>query len=146
MQGVRQLLLIGLVAFAGELEGQLSAATALKLPATLIDQLERHIQSFPNNLGSTAATRYGDLDKGGTGLWNLCTRLKRKDGDNKQQGSLVLTMTRLYAFMLLYCAQNSGKGTFANGLRLMRVALKVAKSCLGTMRPRAQEMSKIPDN
>lgn len=43
-------------------------------------------------------------------------------------------MARLFAFMMLDAAQSSGKGSFSNGVRVMQVALKTAKTCLGTMR------------
>jgi hypothetical protein len=120
-----------LLAFATEVEALLSEPTGPRISASLVDKLENHIQTFPANVGSAASAKYEDLDRSGTTLWNLCTRLKRSDEPNNQQKPLVLAMTRLYAFLMLDSGQNSGKGNFTNGVRVMKVALKTAKNCLG---------------
>jgi hypothetical protein len=120
-------------AFAEELETYLSAVQGPRLTTAIVDKLENHIQNFPDNLGSAATARYEELDKSGATLWNLCTRLKRNTDLETQQTSVVFAMTRLFAFMMLDAAQSSGKGSFSNGVRIMQVALKTAKTCLGTM-------------
>ena len=121
------------LAFAKELETHLSAIEGPRLSTVIVDKLESHIRNFPDKLGSTATARYGDLDKNGTALWNLCTRLKRNNHPQTQQISVVLVMTRLFAFMMLDAAQSSGNGSFANCVRVMKVALKTARNCLGRM-------------
>jgi hypothetical protein len=103
----------------------------LKISPILVDKLENHIQNYPPNLGSAAASKFGELDKSGTELWNLSARLKRNDDLSNAQTLTVLAMARLYALLMLDCAHNSGNGAFANVARLMKVALKTAKSCLG---------------
>lgn len=40
-------------------------------------------------------------------------------------------MARVFAFLLLDAAHNKTHGTLENVVRLMRVALKAAKSCIG---------------
>lgn len=110
-----------------------SASTGLKVSTGLVDKLENHIQGFPHNLGSAAAIKYGELDKTGTSLWNLSTRLKRNDDLNNQQTLTVLAMTRLYALLMLDCAHISGRGGSTNVARVMKVALKTAKHCLGAI-------------
>lgn len=125
-------LLIVLLAFAKELEDLFSTSTGLKISPNLIDKLENNIQSFPPNLGSTAAATYGNLDRSGTALWNLAARLKRDDELSNTQTLTVLAMARLYAFLMLDCAHSSGNGAFTNIARVMKVALKTARNCLGT--------------
>jgi hypothetical protein len=120
-----------LLAFAKELEDLFSTSTGLKISPSLVDKLEHHIQNFPLNLGSAAATKYGELDRSGTALWNLSTRLKRNDDLNNTQILTVLAMARLYALLMLDCAHSSGNGAFTNVARVMKVALKTAKNCLG---------------
>jgi len=103
----------------------------LKISPSLVDKLENHIQNYPPNLGSAGASKFGELDKSGTELWNLSARLKRNDDLSNAQTLTVLAMARLYALLMLDCAHSSGNGAFANVARLMKVALKTAKSCLG---------------
>jgi hypothetical protein len=117
------------------LEDLFSTSTGLKILPNLVDKLENNIQSFPLNLGSAAATKYGDLDRGGTALWNLSARLKRGDGRSNTQTLTVLAMARLYAFLMLDCAHRSGNGAYTNVPRVMKVALKTAKNCLGRKSP-----------
>ena len=81
-------------------------------------------------MASAAALKCGELDTTGTGLWNTCTRLRRREESNKQI-SVIIMMARVYAFLILDCAQSSGNGTLNNILRVEKVALKTAKSCLG---------------
>jgi hypothetical protein len=126
-------MLTDLPAFAQELEDLFSTSTGLKISPGLVNKLENHIQSFPRNLGSVASIKYGELDKTGTALWNLSARLKRDDDLNNRQTSTVLAMARLYALLVLDCAQSSGKGGPTNVSRVMKVALKTAKHCLGTI-------------
>jgi hypothetical protein len=106
-----------------------------KASENLIDSLEKQIHSFPNNVTSAAALKYGELDVVGTELWNICTRLKRREEYNKQQAPVVIVMTRVYAFLMLDCAQSSGNGTLSNILRVKKIALKTAKNCLGMPYP-----------
>jgi hypothetical protein len=127
-------LLIVLLAFAKELEDLFSTSARLKILPNLVDKLENNIQSFPLNLGSAAASKYGELDRSGTALWNLSTRLKRDDDLSNAQTLTVVAMARLYALLMIDCAHIIGKGAFTNVARVMKVALKTAKNCLGTNR------------
>jgi len=120
------------LAFAKELEGIFSTPIGLKISPALVDKLENQIQSFPRNLGSAAAIKYGEFDKTGTALWNMSSRLRRNDDLNNQQTQIVLAMARLYALLMLDCAQRSGGGS-TNVARVMKVALKTAKQCLGAI-------------
>jgi hypothetical protein len=120
-----------LLAFAKELEDLFSTSTGLKISPNLVDKLENNIQSFPPNLSTATATKYGDLDRSGTALWNLVARLKRDDDLSNTQTLTVLAMARLYALLMLDYAHRRGNGAYTNVPRVMKVALKTAKSCLG---------------
>lgn len=80
-----------------------------------------------------------ELDKVGTELWNLSTRLRRDDaeheGRNKEDAtrkSRILCLLRAFAFLLLDSVDGQGtKGRQRKGcIRLMRVALKAARVCI----------------
>jgi hypothetical protein len=122
-----------LLAFSKELEDLLSASTGLEFSPGFVDKLENLIQKFPHNLGTVATTKHGELDKTGTALWNLSARLKRSNDLNNQQTSTILAMVRLYALLMLDCAHSRGKGGTTNIARMMKVALKTAKHCLGAI-------------
>jgi hypothetical protein len=126
-------MLTDLLAFAKELEDIFSTPIGLKISPALVNKLENQIQGFPRNLGSAAAIMYGEFDKTGTALWNMSSRLRRNDDLNNQQTQIVLAMARLYALLMLDCAQRSGKGGSTNVARVMKVALKTAKQCLGAI-------------
>lgn len=119
-------------AFADEILTLLSTSNGPRIDANLTEHLERQLQTFPTNLGNLAVQKYGLLDSKGTELWNLSTRLRRNDGFHSQKNnSIVVLMMRVYAFLMLDGAQNSGKGTFANAVRVMKLSLKAAKNCIG---------------
>jgi hypothetical protein len=124
-------------AFSKELEVQLPAACS-KPQGSLFTDIQRHIFSFPSSssLGPTAASKFEEIDSNGTSLWNLCTRLRRNFENDENGGSTptIIITTRVFAFFLLDCALESGKGTNANVIRLMKIGNKAAKGCIGTKR------------
>lgn len=80
-----------------------------------------------------------ELDKLGTELWNLTTRLRReeprhngKSQENEGQDSSLVCVLRAYAFFVLESASSqSVKGRERKPcIRLMKVALKAAKICI----------------
>ncbi|KAG9248179.1 meiosis protein SPO22/ZIP4 like-domain-containing protein [Calycina marina] len=96
--------------------------------------LQRHISFFPaaKSLGEIGASKCEELDGNGTALWNLCTRLKRNyDTGTPQDVPIILLLARVFAFMVLYCALEVGKGTTGNVVRVMRIGIKAAKNCMG---------------
>lgn len=79
-----------------------------------------------------------ELDKLGTELWNLSTRLRRDDPsqngktkEDKARSSSIVCILRAYAFLLLDSAGSQMvKGRERKScIRLMKVALKAAKVC-----------------
>lgn len=121
-----------MVAFAADLETQLPAAASSRTLGTLLDETEKQISTFPSALGSAAASKCEEIDSAGTTLWNLCTRLRRDyDLETPKDGPFILVTARVFAFLLLHYAQENGKATTGNVLRLMKIGIKAAKACLG---------------
>lgn len=120
-------------AFASDLEAQLPTAAASKTATTLLHETEKNLATFPESLNATAASKCEDFDRYGTTIWNLCTRLRREyDTDKSEDIPLILLLARVYAFLLLDCAHQSGNAAPGNLQRLMRIGLKAAKSGLGS--------------
>ncbi len=128
-------------AFAADLEAQLPAAAASKTSTSITQELEKLIDSFP--LSVTTSSRCEELDRSGTAIWNLCTRLRRNyDTNNPQEVPIVLLLARVYAFLMVDCAHVSGKITRGNLARMIKTGLKAGKSCLGEY-SRAYRPSKL---
>ncbi|TVY81885.1 Sporulation-specific protein [Lachnellula suecica] len=118
-----------ILAFAAELEAQLPTAASSRTPGTLLEETEKHVSTFPGNIGAAAASKCEEIDSAGTTLWNLCTRLRR-DHEAPQDSPVILVAVRVFAFLLLNSAHEAGKGTTENLLRLMKTGIKAAKSSL----------------
>lgn len=127
-------------------------------------ELENVIATFPTNLSASARDKAQELDEKATGIWNVATRLKRSlPGENDDEGGDggsktwdkrnelrdVLVMVRIFAFLVLDCANECGnsaahlqagngrgeekeKGEKSRGnlLRLMKVGIKTGRDCL----------------
>jgi hypothetical protein len=120
--------------FAAELEEQLPLVLT-ESSGPLLDTVQKHILTFSSNLGLSTTPRCEEIDGRGTTLWNLCTRLRRNyDSDKPQDVPVLLLMTRIFAFLLLDCALENGKGTTTNLVRLMKIGIKAAKNCIGAYR------------
>ena len=78
------------------------------------------------------ASKCQEIDNTGTSLWNICTRLRREyDLDKPQDVPTILLMARVFAFLLLGCAHESGKSEASNAVRVMKIGIKAAKNCIG---------------
>ncbi|KAH7351006.1 meiosis protein SPO22/ZIP4 like-domain-containing protein [Rhexocercosporidium sp. MPI-PUGE-AT-0058] len=120
-----------ILAYAAELEATLKAAAATKTSTSTAQELETRIANFPENLTISASSKCEELDRSGTTIWNLCTRLRRDyDTDKPQDVPIVLLLARVYAFLMLDCAHLSGKSTGVNLARIMRTGLKAGKNCV----------------
>lgn len=123
-----------LAAFASALTNRFS----LPCDATLLEELQVHICGLPLPSSSAIAAKQDELDRIGTELWNISTRLKREDSSNPSNKDVVsrrtrpLCLLRVFAFLLLDTA--GGQATTAQEwtqrTRLMKVALKAAKVCI----------------
>jgi hypothetical protein len=122
-------------AFASDLEAQLPTAITSRTAPLLLQGIENQLSWFPSKPIASAAPRCEELDSRGTTLWNLCTRLRRGfDADKSDEVPPILLAARVFAFLLLDCACENGKSAPGNFTRLMKIGIKAAKSCLGTLR------------
>jgi hypothetical protein len=84
--------------------------------------------------------RQDDLDRLGTELWNLSTRLRRdepaakgKAKDDATQKNHDLYLLRTFSFLVLDSAAAHAKGCPRKScIRLMKVALKAARVCIAS--------------
>ncbi|KAB8288201.1 hypothetical protein EYC80_010206 [Monilinia laxa] len=127
--------------------------------------LENNIATFPTKLNVSARDKAQELDEKATDIWNVGTRLKRSlpekdaqeiddDGatlkcwEKRKELKDVLVMVRMFAFMVLDCAnecdnsatyshmssrdKSNDKRDKAKGnlFRLMKVGIKTGRDCL----------------
>ncbi|KAH7075854.1 meiosis protein SPO22/ZIP4 like-domain-containing protein [Paraphoma chrysanthemicola] len=105
--------------------------------ASLADDLQTQMRGLPLLPSSTLTARQDELDKLGTDLWNLSTRLRRDDaaadGKSKEvaaRKNRTLCLLRAFAFLVLDSAAAHAKGRSRKAcIRLMKVALKAARVC-----------------
>ncbi|KAI9804761.1 MAG: hypothetical protein M1825_001129 [Sarcosagium campestre] len=94
---------------------------------TLRDKLLARIQDIVSLRAGLAAADYDDLDRRATSLWNFAVRLTRSD--RKADGSILVPL-RVFAFLLLDYANHPAQSSVANTIRLLKVSLGTANSCL----------------
>lgn len=107
--------------------------------ASLLSDIQTQARGLPLQPSSTIVAKQDELDKLGTELWNLSTRLRRDEvnpnSKKKEEIALrnsTLCLLRAFAFLLLDSAGGQGaKGRQRKGcIRLMKVALKAARVCI----------------
>ena len=97
--------------------------------AVLVAELEKHVHhTFSVLRGSIGDAKSTELDSRGTKIWNLSTKLRR-DNDPSETKRL-LSLLRVFAVLMLDAARQSGRETLQNGIRVLKVSLKAAKTCL----------------
>ena len=79
----------------------------------------------------------GEFDSIATDLWNISTRLLRNRDEQSPHGTTdkqQLCLLRVFTCFLLDCAQEHNatniSGVWANGIRILKVILKAAKTCI----------------
>lgn len=117
----------------------LAARFEIAPDASLINELQAQIRGLPLQASSAVTAKQGELDKLGTELWNLSTRIRRDEGDPNSESKEAtlrknrsLCILRAFSFLLLDSAGGQGlKGRQRRSvIRLMKVALKAAKMCI----------------
>jgi hypothetical protein len=105
-------------------------------------ELRSNIRYLPLQASPAATAKRANLDKLGTELWNLSTRLHRDDPTQSNERDrlksidaghgVVICLLRAYAFLLLDSAgSHKVKGQERKAcIRLMKIALKAAKACV----------------
>ena len=109
---------------------------------TLLSQLSSHLNTLRASGTLIADSHHEELDRRGTDLWNLATRLKRESNTSSASKNNTdkkrLALVRVFAFQLLDSAQNPGclrsgargENLFQSTVRLLKIANKAAKFCL----------------
>ncbi|SLM35896.1 Tetratricopeptide-like helical domain [Lasallia pustulata] len=95
-------------------------------PSALTTDLCSYLDDIPAGRSAVVASKFHDLDRHGTELWNLSAQLRR-DGSATAE---LICLVRVFAYLLLDCAQGSAGGTLRNALRVFKVALRTTKHCL----------------
>ncbi|KAF2258604.1 SPO22-domain-containing protein [Lojkania enalia] len=132
----REKKLRALLSFATSLTDRFNSSTR---DTALVEDLQVHIRGLPFPSSSAISAKQDELDRIGTELWNLSTRLRRddtepnsKNKDATKRMNTMLCLLRVFAFMLLDMADSqANKGRERKTcVRLMRVALKAARVCV----------------
>ncbi|GKT44533.1 uncharacterized protein ColSpa_04714 [Colletotrichum spaethianum] len=101
----------------------------------LLAELKPHLETIINfHTASRARTQRGELDKKGTELWNVCTRLRRNDvaGVPPTKKKLLLR-SRVYAFFMISVARGAVSGAkpqMADAVHLTKLMLKAGRMCI----------------
>ncbi|KAF3765502.1 hypothetical protein M406DRAFT_67943 [Cryphonectria parasitica EP155] len=129
---------LSILAFASDLSKRLPKdKDDTEVAASLLSEVQTQMQSIGRyadkmNHGMTGDE---DLEREGTNLWNLCTRLNRAFTDKGQKTSPAFRLVlagRVLAYQILHLCQWSSKNTAHITTHLMRIALKAAKCCTGS--------------
>ncbi|QVM05629.1 hypothetical protein D8B26_000336 [Coccidioides posadasii str. Silveira] len=91
--------------------------------------LRQHIETASRITRVPESSAREALDAMGTKLWNACTRSMRKDGLADDIVKF-LSQVRAFAFLILECAATRQRDDCSDEIRLLRTALKTAKSCI----------------
>lgn len=112
-----------LVAFAADLEKTLRSN---ELPSTLVATIYKQCDRVLLLQGAGVVNSTHDLDARGTRLWNLASKLKHRNSAITE----LICLVRVFACLLLDCAQRSSQGSVANDIRVFRSTLRSTKHCL----------------
>lgn len=130
-----------LVSFCADLKSRLPTSRDSAALDALYDDLTTHLRAAEAQSQKArpgAKKRAADLDRGGTELWNLGTRLRRElDGSAEGSGvaarprQKLLARCRYFAFLLIDIARRSaGEICGRDVVHLVRLALKAGRSCV----------------
>lgn len=93
--------------------------------------------TFPDNIGNLPVTTCSEIDAVATTLWNLCTRSARNMRDIGQHGAEqyaifddTILLAKTFSFLLLDCTRYHKQCNTSDIARLMKVALRTAKTSL----------------
>ncbi|GKT56458.1 transcriptional regulator [Colletotrichum tofieldiae] len=127
--------LASFIAFSQTLLRRLPSANDPLAIDSLLAELEPQLEMIIKfHTASRAKSQRGQLDKKGTELWNICTRLRRDDvaGVPPTRKTLLL-QSRAYAFLMITVARDAAPGAklqMADAVHLMRLMLKAGRMCI----------------
>lgn len=131
---------VSFIAFVSDVQKRLPVDKDDSTAATvLLRQVQKQAKTVEKYGEKAHHDMLGDeeLEREGTNLWNLCTRLSRDyvgkpDKPDKPSASWKLVhWGRLLSFQILHLCHWSSKSTSSVACHLLRLALKVAKICIG---------------
>lgn len=107
---------------------------------SLANDIQLQIRNLPLQPSSTVTAKQDELDRLGTELWNLSTRLRRdeptkggKTKDASRERNRAICLLRVFSFLLVDSAAAPTKNRQRQScIRLMKVALKAARICIDT--------------
>lgn len=92
--------------------------------STFAPEILSLLGSFPL---SASAAQSADFDSHGTDIWNLSTRLLRTD---RNDGGQIPCLLRVFSCYMLDAADQSKPETWSNAMRILKVLIRAAKTCL----------------
>lgn len=122
-------------AFASDLYRRLPVAKDDPKAATaLLAEVQKQVQTLERYADKPDHGLHGDeeLEREGTSLWNLCTRLNREcrvKSSEQSQGLRLVLASRILSYHILHLCQWSSKCQARTACHLMTIALKAAKVC-----------------
>ncbi|KAI1780407.1 SPO22-domain-containing protein [Hypoxylon cercidicola] len=121
-----------IISFCNDLQKQLQSKHSEQTLKNLIDELENQINAVKSySLKSPGSHRHAQLDGIGTDLWNRCIQIKRQDdGEAFPERKKLLTLARVFSFLILALAQWGDHNTPGDLLRLEKLAIKAGRSCI----------------
>ena len=109
-------------------------------------EIDEQIHMLRNSRIGGGLSENSELDKAGTDLWNLCTRLRRQDGSEYSQRSKAnILRSRVLAFFALDLARwSETQAECSDAAHLLKTALRTSKSCLGkSCRPECRRVEPL---
>ncbi|KAF2460211.1 hypothetical protein BDY21DRAFT_334707 [Lineolata rhizophorae] len=125
----RERKLRSVITFASSLEQRIRVDPA---DAILLSDIQDHLKPLPLEPSAEIAPKRDQLERQGTTLWNLSTRLHRQASlDNGHSNSKLVCILRAFACMILESARpQRTTPALAGTIKLQKVALKAARSCI----------------
>lgn len=91
-------------------------------------ELDKLLKLFPLPPHLVSPTNRISLDREGTMLWNVCTKLKQHSSNDEM--SSAVCRVRAFAFLLLESAQSSSRREHEDIVRILKACLVAARTCL----------------
>ncbi|KAK2008451.1 SPO22-domain-containing protein [Colletotrichum eremochloae] len=118
------------IAFSQALLKRLPSANDPPAIDSLLAELKPQLETIVNlHTASRAKSQRGELDRKGTELWNVCTRLRRNEvpGAPPTRGKLILR-SRAYAFFMITAARDAATGAKPQMVDVVHLAKLMLKT------------------
>ncbi|KAI8961072.1 SPO22-domain-containing protein [Daldinia sp. FL1419] len=121
-----------IISFCRDLMKQLPNKNDEQTLNNRVKELDNQINAIKSySLKSPGSYRHTQLDSAGTDLWNWCVQIKREySGQTSPASKKLLTLSRVFSFLILALAQWGDHNTPGDLLRLEKLAIKAGRSCI----------------